>query len=828
MWPKRDDERENCAEDTPAPVQLLPPGTAVVARGERWRVDATVPHEDCAEVHLTNADRSAVLLSPVDRFTSLDRPSRLRIVSPGRWASRLREDVSAPRVDRLEIAGARARILPYQLAPALAVAAGHARLLLADEVGLGKTVQAGWILAHALARHADARVLIVLPAGLRRQWQIELATHFGIEATAADARWLRRSAADLPGDVNPWSLPGVYLASLDFVKRSEVLRTLARQLWDVLAVDEIHVAAAPTDRHRALSALARRSRCVVMISATPFSGDDQSFASITGLGAGPQDDPPVMFRRSRDDAGICGRRRHRFALVTISRAERRLQRLLERYSRLVWRQAPDDDDGARLAMTVLRKRALSSPVAAAQSLQRRLQFLTSAGQRATQLTLFDSDEDPLDDEEPAGVLAPPGLRDAGLERRWLAVLIDAARRAAAFDSKLAFLRRLTRRTRRDAAIVFTEYRDTLAHLADTFPRALLLHGGLAVEQRDEVRRRFNTAGGLLLATDAAAEGLNLQGRCRLVVNYELPWNPARLEQRIGRVDRIGQLRAVHAITLVACDTAEDLVLAPLVRRLHHIASTLGERDRLTAFLGEARIAAMVIGGIPPDERPGLGSLTNIAPATSQVEAHAPSFANLPASNLTEEAADEANRLSWLPPRAGRSPTVDIPVCVISARQELREGIVFLVRWSASTSDGRVVDSDIRIVHANERLRRSCRRAAEVRHIATALLDQYREDVLGACDEWARSRLATAEAAYNAIINRQLERERLLLTFNQRGVLFQPGLFDTRAVHEADESRAERIAIEREHRRRIESLERSRPLQGRCDIRALLLVRGVAR
>ena len=202
------------------------------------------------------------------------------------------------------------------------------------------------------------------------------------------------------------------------------------------------------------------------------------------------------------------------------------------------------------------------------SLERRQRFLAGAERLPRQLALFDREEDPLDDEEPGEILAPPGMHDGDLERRWLAVLIDAAASAAQLDSKLAFLRRLVRRLRGDSAIVFTEYRDTLAHLSASFQDATLLHGGSSADERDEVRRRFNAEGGLLIATDAAAEGLNLQGRCRLVINYELPWNPARLEQRIGRVDRIGQERAVHAVTLVARDTAEHLVLARLTRRLH--------------------------------------------------------------------------------------------------------------------------------------------------------------------------------------------------------------------------------------------------------------------
>ena len=128
-------------------------------------------------------------------------------------------------------------------------------------------------------------------------------------------------------------------------------------------------------------------------------------------------------------------------------------------------------------MTVLRKRALSSPLAVLNSLERRRRFLAGGERLPRQLALFDREEDPLDDEEPGEILAPPGMHDVDLERRWLAALIDAAASAARLDSKLAFLRRLVRRLRGDSAIVFTEYRDTLAHLSASFRDAILLHGG---------------------------------------------------------------------------------------------------------------------------------------------------------------------------------------------------------------------------------------------------------------------------------------------------------------------------------------------------------------
>ena len=134
----------------------------------------------------------------------------------------------------------------------------------------------------------------------------------------------------------------------------------------------------------------------------------------------------------------------------------------------------------------------------------------------------------------------------------------------------------------EPAIVFTEYRDTLLHLQASlgFP-SVTLHGGMTRDERLEAIRHFTHGGGrLLLATDAGGEGLNLQRACRLVVNLELPWNPMRLEQRIGRVDRIGQRRPVHVIHLIARDSDESRVLFRLQSRVARARADIGGADPL--------------------------------------------------------------------------------------------------------------------------------------------------------------------------------------------------------------------------------------------------------
>ena len=809
-------DRETCDLPSPHAAQPLPPGVVsgadVVVRGGRWRVEATVAHADCHELHLTgHATRERrVLLWPFDRPVAAEHGWRVRHVRLRTWAAALGRAV-ADGADPLtpRVRGSRVAILPYQLDPAIALAAGAPRVLLADEVGLGKTIQAGWIVADLVAREHAPRVLIAVPAGLRRQWAAELQSAFGLDAMVVDARWLRARVADIPADVSPWAAPGIYVASLDFIKRPDIAASLAPHVWDVLIVDEAHTAAAPTDRHAALATIAARARRVVTITATPYSGDIASFGSLARLGDTPHESPVVMFRRSREDVGDARRRRHRFAAVRITPAESRLQRLLEKYCGDVWREAPGDVEGARLAVTILRKRALSSPAAAQRSLARRLDLLLNGvTASARQLTLFD-EHDPADDDLPAGAMGTPGLPDALVEHRRLRGLVDAAAGAIGIDSKRRWLLRFLDRVQAESVIVFTEYRDTLLHLASRLPASLHLHGGMTAAERAGVQAAFNEHGGMLLATDAAAEGLNLQRRCRIVVNYELPWNPARLEQRIGRVDRIGQARTVHAITLVARDTAEDLVLAGLARRLTRIVASLGDRDRLGAFLTDARTAGLVIGGIPIDDPAGAAMLSasfvERAPATGDV------------------ALRSATRMRIAKSLHARAPVSRTSLVVMSSvrsNPHLPSGFVVAFRCEAITADGDVAASRVVLLHLAASLPRPASHAI-ARSIALGAIAAAPDvaRVVPDLADW----FADVCKVHQAAVDGRRAREAAMLDRRAASALVQQGLFDRRAVRAAAELSETDRAMRDEHQHRIDTLDRSRSLTLACRPAAVLLV-----
>src|SRR5262245_36097048 len=189
----------------------------VRARGERWQLVALVPYENCALASLSriahdlsssNRSDTCQLLTPFDRIDPIAPSTRIRFAGSRRWRRRCRALLATdhPPGRLRSAAGARIDLLPHQLEPALAVVRGTGtRILLADDVGLGKTIQAGLIISELFARSAAERLLVLTPAGLRDQWAGELRDRFGIETQIADAATLRSLTADLPIGINPWT-----------------------------------------------------------------------------------------------------------------------------------------------------------------------------------------------------------------------------------------------------------------------------------------------------------------------------------------------------------------------------------------------------------------------------------------------------------------------------------------------------------------------------------------------------------------------------------------------------------------------------------------------
>lgn len=769
-------------------------GERVRIRRERWRVAAVELLDACPLVTLDglgppNVHEQRQLLVPfevVEPLAHLDAAGLPHLpwrAGRRRWRRAVRSALVAngPWTRLHGVDASHIEVLPYQLEPAIAVLEGRAtRLLLADAVGLGKTVQAGVLLVELLARGAAQSALVLTPAGLRDQWRQELASRFNLPFDVVDFASAARIAAELPLGVNPWTTRRLAIASVDFIKRPEVLSAVRAHAWDVVIVDEAHLVSPGSERHAAVSLLCAAALFVVLLTATPHNGDRDAFASLCSLGLtdGAPHDACYIFRRSRSDVGMPLRRRVHRLQVRPSTAEVRMHAALDQYAVAVRADAADIHAGELLVST-LRKRALSSPSSLRASVDRRL--------RALKGEVLEEDEQlrlPLDDGggefdvgDTAPVLDLPVLRDRGREHAVLRRLRHAADEASHAESKLRALARLLRRLarRRERVLVFTEYRDTLLHVQRRVaPDALVLHGGLDRGERGRTLDTFTSGrAAVLLATDTAGEGLNLHQSCRCVVHLELPWNPVRLEQRVGRVDRLGQLRTVHAFCLVSRHRSEGELMARLHTRV-------------------ASAAADVAMSSPLESRDDDLSTRFDRPAP---RAH------------SQAAAHEAARVRWA--RAWRYPSgskdangppVDVDTHVVArARGPLRRWLggraLLMLHVRAVDPVGRIVTSGLVPLALSAAIWRGepIPASGSLSDIARALTDALDPFIGARTDAFAND--VPSRVAHRAFWTATCERA-LAIAHGATlapSDLFQPGLFDRRAERvralRADEQRA---------------------------------------
>lgn len=625
-------------------------GALLEVRGERWQLTRVAPFGACTLLTLegrdrSNATRSLRVLDPFDRPRSIGRRRIARRPRAAVLASALSAFLSARRPSGLWTA-ARATIdlWPYQLEPALAAIGGATRLLLADAVGLGKTIQAGLLLSELRERGWVERTLIVCPAGMRDTWARELHDRFAIAATVIDQYAIAERIASLPPGVNPWSGQAIIIASVDFIKRPEVLSAIEGEPIDLLIADEAHHFAPGTDRGAAVSQLASRAAWCVLVSATPHSGDQPAFDYLTAIGT--TGESTTIFRRSRQEVGFSVSRRSHLLGVRTSIDESRLLIAVDDYARAIWLARGRDNPAVRLIAITMARRAASSICAIERTLQRRLDLLSSAAAEPLQPLLPWDDDDAADNLESDRMLATPGLENVSQERSALERLLVLTK-LCGHNSKLHRLERLLTRIA-EPAIVFTEYRDTLETVTTTLVRSRrvgAIHGGLPRELRRSIIDEFNSGRlDVLVATDAAGEGLNLHHRCRLVIDLELPWNPLRLEQRVGRVDRIGQRRIVHAIRMFHPDTIEDRVLEHLQLRQRRAESAFGDR------VSEADVAAAVFDDI------AVPAQTSRTLPTASVASAVEEAARAKAQRERRGTAVGVSR-SWAAPRYQCTPVV---------------------------------------------------------------------------------------------------------------------------------------------------------------------------
>ncbi len=539
----------------------------------------------------------------------------------------------------LGLARTRLVIEPYQLAPVLQVmSAPRQRSLLAEDVGMGKTIEAGLIATELIARGRGDRILIVVPAALQDQWADEMRDKFGLSFEILDNDYLTRELLPrLPSSANPWHYTNRVITSIDFAKQERILRALKKTRWDIIIVDEAHYlaesgsAAHPlrTDRSRFGEAIAPLCDSLLLLTATPHDGYSQGFYSLLRLlddaRFASADDlrretvEQVVIRRSKQhifnpdgSPKFHGRVVHHLELSLSDpalSAERKLYDAITKYVARQWRASRNDANQRAtvgFAMMLLKKRLISSLGAIRVSLRTRLNGLTDeavapdarrgllASYRAG-VPLTEVQRERI--EKQLVVLSSARGHEAlERERREVERLLRLAEAIPPEqDHKAAQLKQTLDHfclTLGRKVIVFTEYKNTLDYLQAYLEergyagRIAILHGHLNRQGRLAAERLFHqpeTA--ILLATDAASEGLNFQQGCWTVIHNELPWNPNRLEQRNGRVDRWGQTQTVEVYNMVLRDTLEGRILVLLEEKLQRIRAELGNVSDVLSVTG---------------------------------------------------------------------------------------------------------------------------------------------------------------------------------------------------------------------------------------------------
>jgi superfamily II DNA or RNA helicase len=506
--------------------------------------------------------------------------------------------------------------------------------VLADEVGLGKTIEAGLVLAQ-LAAEGKERALVLVPASLRNQWRDELQEKFGIEAAVVDGD--RARVAERQGVANPFDAGGVVIASHAFAARRSA--DVARVAWDLAVVDEAHRLRNAWRRdHRTGQALRRAlRRCPkLLLTATPLQND---VMELFGLASflddallGGEDAFRLQYATGELTAERSADLKSRLAPVVARTLRRQVkeyvkftarrslvedfapspeeQELYDRVSDYLRREDAFAIPRARRALLVLvyRKILASSSFALASTLARLAASLeekiAGAACAAAQgpepdLGAFEEEAEEWEDggEEPQAPRTPALLRRMRAELKELRACEALARSIRSNAKGEALVRGLDRAFTvaracgwPEKAVVFTEFRRTQEHLA-----RLLASRGYDVtclsgdaggpDRRQALVEAFRDRTRILLMTEAGAEGLNLQF-CNLVVNYDLPWNPQRVEQRIGRCHRYGQTRDVLVVNFLNRRNAADARLYDLLaRKLALFDGVFGSSDEILGALG---------------------------------------------------------------------------------------------------------------------------------------------------------------------------------------------------------------------------------------------------
>ena len=496
------------------------------------------------------------------------------------------------------------------------------RFLLADDPGAGKTIMAGLLIRELMQRGEVSRVLVLCPKALTDQWRREMWERFREPFTLVTGDLIAGSFGQ-----NAWVENDLVVASVDLAIQDHIIPGVEQSRWDLIIFDEAHKLSAyrygrkidKTKRYMLAERLSATTKHLLLMTATPHKGDPENFRLLLSLldenvfasqeGAKSvldKEGSPYFLRRMKESMKDFDSRplflpRHVDTIAyELEPHEQQLYDAVTAYVSEGLAQAEEAGNrNVTLALIVLQRRLASSLYAVARSLERRRDRLTEeleqggrpgrSEQRAMRID-YDPEEDDLDEltaeEEEAlsgasTARTPEDLRAEIAKLGDLISLAEATRRKGP-ERKLSEFRRVienqTVADRNEKILVFTEHRDTLTYLTRQLREwgysVCNIHGGMKLADRIGAEKDFRGPAQFMVATEAAGEGINLQF-CKVMINWDLPWNPNRLEQRMGRIHRYGQEYEVEVVNLVANTTREGSVLVRLMDKLERMREQLG-------------------------------------------------------------------------------------------------------------------------------------------------------------------------------------------------------------------------------------------------------------
>ena len=640
---------------SPKVAPTYAPGARVQVRGEEWIVRDVSParfgFSDEVAVRVVGVselvrDKEAIFLTELDDVIEL-RPEETKLVldtSPRFRRSKLYISSllrQSPPSDAALHIGHKGAMRPasYQLVPAAkALGQPRPRILIADGVGLGKTIEAGILLAELIRRGRGRRILVVALKSILSQFQQELWARFTIPLTRLDSRGVERMQARIPVGTNPFNVYDRVIVSIDTLKKeARYRRYLEQTRWDVVVIDECQNVAfrggRGSQRNRLANLLGRTTDALVLTSATPHDGRPESFASLMNLLEPTAVANPVKYthdeiqglyvrRFKKDIEGAAGDNFTERAL-TLEKAPTTPEEeaVLLHINDLAFKTMDKKQGAGRMLFkTTLRKAALSSPSACA----------ATAAERIKRAKLVD--------------LTEAGDDDAAHDLDELQTLIDLC--DAATPAKQAKLQRLfalldglgyAKRGRGARVVIFSERRATLDLLqrelnarydlksplakgTQTAKQAKKVlegaeiaqfHGSLTDVEQQQLVKRFGAEKSplsILLASDAAAEGINLHYYCHRLVHYDIPWSLITLEQRNGRIDRFGQAHTPDLRYLLSVPENDALkgdqrVLERLIEKENAAHHNLGDAALLLNLFDPVAEEARIALGIERHEAP---------------------------------------------------------------------------------------------------------------------------------------------------------------------------------------------------------------------------------